>query len=296
VRPRRRVSVLSPALPRSGMAILHSGPRLGGWCRTRWSCAPIAGELSIRRKRAVAAETIRRWLQAVDWEGKRAQLRATDDAPQRGEQLARIRYAWEQLGAGVPLFFADELEIHLFPQVGSQGMPKGPPVEVLTPGTHENRYVGGALELTTGTIPPWVGYRKTTGLFLALLNPLDPTHPAPRSTHLTVVVDNAKRHQAKKVQKWLAAHPRFERLSRPPSCPRATPLERAFGEIHDKCTRTQTRQRIWQLVHDVKQQLLVKGPWPYALSELSYTPEVSAAVEALRAAHTTQGEISQLAA
>ena len=53
---------------------------------------------------------------------------------------------------------------------------------------------------------------------------------------------------------------------------------------------------MWQLVQDVKQHLQVNGPWQYALSELYYTPEVSAAVEALRAAPTTHGEISQLAA
>ena len=296
VRPRRRVSVLSPALQRSVRAILHSGPRWCGWGRTRWSCAPLAGELSIRRKRAVSAETIRRWRHAVDWEGKRAKLRAKDDDPQRVEKLARIRYACEQLRAGVTLFFADELDIHLLPKVGSQWMPKGTQVEVLTPGTNEKRYLGGALELTTGTITHGVWYRKTTGLFLDLLNTLDHTHPAPLYTHLTVVVDNAKIHQAKKVQKWLAAHPRFELLSLPTYCPRANPIERAFGDVHDKCTRNHTRKQMGQLVQDVKQHLQVNGPWQYALSELYYTPEVSAAVEALRAAHTTHGEISQLAA
>jgi transposase len=296
VRPRRRASVLSPALKRSVVAILHSVPRLCGWCRTRWSCATIAGELSIRRKIAVSAETIRRWLHAVDWEWKRAKLRAKDDDPQRVEKLARIRYAFEQLRAGVTLFFADELDIHLLPKVGSQWMPKGTQVEVLTPGTNEKRYLGGALELTTGTITHCVWYRKTTGLFLDLLNTLDRTHPTPRYTHLTVVVDNAKIHQAKQVQKWLAAHPRFELLYLPTYCPRANPIERAFGDVHDKCTRNHTRKQMWQLVQDVKQHLQVNGPWQYALSELYYTPEVSAAVEALRAAHTTHGEISQLAA
>jgi DDE superfamily endonuclease len=110
------------------------------------------------------------------------------------------------------------------------------------------------------------------------------------------VVDKAKLHQAKKVQKWLAAHPRFELLYLPPYCPRATPIERAFGDVHDKCTRNHTRKQMWQLVQDVPQHLQGNGPWQYALSELYYTPEVSAAVEALRAAHTTHVEISQLAA
>ena len=74
------------------------------------------------------------------------------------------------------------------------------------------------------------------------------------------------------------------------------PIERAFGAIHDKGTRNHTRKRMWHLVHDVEQHLRVNGPWPYALSELYYTPEVTAAVEALRAAGITHEELSQLAA
>jgi transposase len=294
--PRRRLTVLSPALKRSVIAILPSVPRLCGWCRTRWSCATIAVELYTRRQIAVSAETMRRWLHELDWEWKRAKLSAKDDDPQRVEKLARIRFAFEQLRTGATLFFADELDIHLLPKVGYQWMPKGTQVEVMTPGTNEKRYLGGALEITTGTITHCVWYRKTTGLFLDLLDTLDRTYPAPLFSHLPVVADNAKIHQAKKVQQWLAAHPRFELLYLPTYCPRANPIERAFGDVHDKCTRNHTRKRIWQLVQDVKQHLHSNGPWQYALSELYYTPEVTAAVAALLAVHTAPAEISQLAA
>ena len=53
---------------------------------------------------------------------------------------------------------------------------------------------------------------------------------------------------------------------------------------------------MWHLVQDVKQHLQVNGPWRYALSELYYTPEVTAAVAALQAALPAPAEISQLAA
>ena len=96
--------------------------------------------------------------------------------------------------------------------------------------------------------------------------------------------------------KWLAAHPRFELLSLPPYCPQANPIERAFGDVHDKCTRTHTRKRIWHLVQDVKRHLQVNGPWRYALSELYYTPEGTAAVQARRLAATSSTVSSQLAA
>jgi hypothetical protein len=245
---------------------------------------------------AVSAETVRRWLHELGWEWKRAKLVAKDDDPQRVEKLARIRLAFEQMRAGMARFFADELDISLLPKVGYQWMPKEVQVEVMTPGTNEKRYLAGALDMETGTIQHCVWYRKTTGLFLDLLNTLDRTYPAPAFTRLYVVADNAKIHKAAEVKKWLAAHPRFELLFLPTYCPKASPIERAFGDVHDKCTRNHTRKRIWTLVQDVEQHLQVNGPWPYALSEIYYTPEVTAAIQALRAVDPAQEEISQLAA
>jgi transposase len=291
-----RPTVLSPALKRSVLAILTSVPRLCGWCRTRWSCTTIALELRARRGLEVSAETVRRWVHAVGWEWKRAKLVAKDDDPQRVEKLARIRLAFEQLRAGAALFFADELDISLLPKVGYQWMPKGVQVEVMTPGTNEKRYLAGALDIRTGTIRHCVWYRKTTGLFLDLLDTLDRTYPAAVFTHLTVVADNAKIHHAAEVERWLMVHPRFALLYLPTYCPRANPIERAFGDVHDKCTRNHTRKRIWDLVGDVDQHLQINAPWPYALSDLYYTAEVTAAVQALRVAEMEQEEISQLAA
>jgi len=292
----RRAPWLSPTVRRSVRGILRCAPRLCGWCRTRWSCATVALELFVRRRITVSAETVRRWLHELGWEGKRAKLRAKDDDPQRGEKLARIRLAFEQLRVGAALCFADELDIHLLPKVGYQWMPKGEQVAVMTPGTNEKRYLAGALNIATGKITHCVWYRKQPGLFLELLETLDRTHPAPLFTQLPVVVDNAKLHKAKKVQQWLAAQPRFALLYLPTYCPDANPIERAFGDVHDKCTRNHTRKRIWHLVPDVKQPLQVNGPWRYALSDLYYTSEVTAAVEALRAVQTAPAVITQLAA
>ncbi len=294
--PRARRRGLTPTLRRSVLAILQAAPRACGWCRTRWSCATVALEVRVRRGVVVSAETVRRWLHELGWEWKRAKLVAKDDDPQRGEKLARIRDAFEQLRAGAALLFADELDISLLPKVGSQWMPKGAQVEVMTPGTNEKRYLAGALDLTTGTTQHCVWYRKTTGLFVDLLATLDRAYPAPAFSCLSVVVDNSKIHYAGEVEKWLAAHPRFALLYLPTYCPKANPIERAFGDVHDKCTRNHTRKRMWHLVQDVEQHLQVNGPWPYALSELYYTPEVTAAIEALRAAESTHEEISQLAA
>ena len=93
-----------------------------------------------------------------------------------------------------------------------------------------------------------------------------------------VVVDNYKIHKAKAVGQWLATHPRFELLWLPTYCPRANPIERAFGDVHDKCTRNHKRKRLRDLVGDVVRHLHANGPWLYQLSHLYDAPEVTATV------------------
>ncbi len=293
---RARVRIRTPSLKRSVLALLKTVPRAWGWCRTRWSCAPLALELQARRGVRVSTETMRRWLHDLGWVWKRAKLVAKDNDPQRVEKLARIRLVFERLQAKAVLFFADELDIPLLPKVGYQWMPRGKQVEVLTPGINEKRYLAGALDMRTGTILHRVWGRKTHGLFLDLLQALEQTYPPGRFTHLYVVVDNYKIHKAQAVEQWLTAHPRVELLFLPTYCPKASPIERAFGDVHDKCTRNHKRKRLGSVVKDVEQHLRGNGPWLYELSELYYTPAVTAAVQALLLAETTLGEISQLAA
>ena len=293
---RARVRVLTPTLQRSLLAMLGTVPWAYGWCRTRWSCATLALELQVRRGGQVSAETVRRWLHELGWVWKRAKLAAKDDDTQRVEKLARIRFRFEHLPAQAALFFADELDIPLLPKVGYQWMPQGEQLEVLTPGTNAKRYLAGALEMRSGTLVHRVWWRKTQGLFLDLLAAVDRAYPLPQFTRLYVVVDNYKIHKAHAVEQWLAVHPRFELLFLPTYCPKASPIERAFGDVHDKCTRNHQRKRLWTLVRDVERHLSINGPWRYELSEIYYTPEVTAAVQDLLTAETAHEEISQLAA
>jgi len=86
---------LSPSLRRSVIALLRKVPSAYGWCRTRWSCATLAAQLTLQRGVVVSASTMRRWLHTLGWVWKRAQLVARDDDPQRIEKLARIRHTWE---------------------------------------------------------------------------------------------------------------------------------------------------------------------------------------------------------
>lgn len=281
--PPIRTTMLVPTLRRSLLALLKAPPRAYGWCRTRWSCATLAATLHTKRGITVSAETMRRWVHEVGWVWKRAKLVAKDDDPQRVDRLARIRFVYEQLRLREALVFADELDIHLLPKVGYAWMPKGSQLEVMTPGQNQKHYLAGALDLTTGTLHHCLGPRKTNALFRDLLTQLEARYPADYYTRLYVVVDNYKIHKAKAVEQWLATHPRVTLLFLPTYCPRANPIERAFGDVHDCCTRNHQRKRLPELVADVEDHVRLNGPWQYKLSDLYYEPAVTTAVEKIAA-------------
>jgi len=67
--------------------------------------------------------------------------------------------------------------------------------------------------------------------------------------------------------------------------PRANPIERVFGDVHDLCTRHHTRKRLRELVADVIEHLHSNGPWTYSLSDIDHAPAVTAAVEKLVIEH-----------
>jgi hypothetical protein len=187
------------------------------------------------------------------------------------------------------------VDLSRLPQGGAQGLPPGAQGAGRTPGTNEKRSWAGARDLPPGTTPPG-GARKTPGVSRDLRAPLDRASPARAFAGLAVVVDTSPSHSAGEGEQWLAAHPRFHLLFLPPSCPQANPSERACGAVPDQGPRNPTRKRLGRLVRDAEQPLQANGPWPSVLSELYYTPEVTAAVEALLATETAPQELSHLAA
>lgn len=184
---------------------------------------------------------------------------AKDDDLQRVDLLARIRFVDEQWRWWGAMVCADELDMHLLPKVGDAWMPKGTQLAAMTPGTTEKHDLAGALELATGTVHHSLGPRKTNELFQALLQTLDTAYSVTPYRRLSVVIDNDKIHQAKAIEPWFAKHPRFERRFLPTSCPRANPIERAFGEVQDLCTRI-TLSRISST--SLRGPRSSRGSWP----------------------------------
>jgi putative transposase len=261
---------------------LKKAPSVFGWGRTRWSCATLALSWAQECGQRVSAETMRRWLQALNFRWKRTKPAAKDNDPERARKLARILLIWESLRPREAMLWADELDIHLLPKSGYQWMPKGTQTEILTPGKNAKRYLAGAWDIRTGRLQHCIWYEKRAGLFLDLLAKLDKAYAARRYDKVYVVVDNDKIHKAKKVERWLAAHPRFELVFQPTYCPRSSPIERIFGDVHDKVTRHHRRKRIRDLVADVTRYLTRHGPWRYQLSAIYEEAGVTAALRQLQ--------------
>ena len=261
-------------------SLIKLSPRVLGWCRVRWSCAALSMTLAVLAQIKVSRETIRLELKAAGYVWKRAKLKGRDDDPERARRLARIRLLFENQRPDELILFADELDIDLLPKVGYQWMLKGTQLEIRTPGKNQKHYLAAALNPETGQTYYVLGPKKNNVLFRKLLDHLQQTFRK-RYRKIYVVCDNYRIHKAKAVDRWLEEHSRFELVWLPSYCPRANPIERVFGDVHDKCTPDYTRRRLRTLVGDVEEHLAENGPWKYRLSEIYYTPEVDLEVDVL---------------
>jgi putative transposase len=272
---------LTNGLRRKLTSLLRCVPRAFGWMRTRWSGACLALTLSRQVGYKISAETVRRWLHQADYVWKRPSLVARDDDPARATLLARIRRHWEELGPREALVFADELELHLLPKVGAQWIRRGQRLEIVTPGQDQRCHLAAALDFRTGRLLHRTGAKKNRFLFLDLLRALDRAYAEAGFRRVYVVADNYSIHTAGDVCRWLACHPRFVLLWLPRYCPKANPIERIFGDLHDRITRNHRHHTLPPLLAEVQRYLRRRAPHGQ-LPSIYREPAVKLALRQLR--------------
>jgi DDE superfamily endonuclease len=182
-------------------------------------------------------------------------LVARDDDPARATLLASIRQHWEDLGPREALVFADELELHLLPKVGAPWTRRGQRLEIVTPGQDQRCYLAAALDFRPGRLLHRTGPKQNRCLFLALLRVLDRVYAGAGFRRVSVVADNDSIHTAGDVRRWLAGPPRLVLLWLPRYCPKANPLERLFGALHDQITRHHRHRARPPLLAEVQRYL-----------------------------------------
>ena len=152
-------------------------------------------------------------------------------------------------------FYEDEVDVHLNPKIGPDWMVEGQQKEVLTPGQNEKRYLAGALDVQTGRLI-WVeGERKTSYLFLALLDRLRQRFPRARRLHL--ILDNYRIHKSEIVHAALAGYlaGKIELHFLPPYCPDHNKIERVWQDLHANVTRNHRQPTMDKLMEDVRYYL-----------------------------------------
>jgi transposase len=150
--------------------------------------------------------------------------------------------------------YEDEVDIHLNPKIGLDWMGRGQQKEVRTPGQNVKRYLAGALDARTGQLH-WVeGLRKTSALFLALLDRLLQVYAQAPVIH--VILDNYRIHDSRIVQaalRWWGGRIRLHFL--PPYCPNDNRIERVWQDVHANVTRNHTCRTMTALMREVRYYL-----------------------------------------
>jgi putative transposase len=214
-------------------------PRDFGFLRSRWCCETLALVLFQVHRVEVGRETVRRWLHQGQLVWRRPRPIVGPEDPQRAATLRKLRAVARHLADDEVIVFQDEVDINLNPKIGSMWMLQGQQATVVTPGDNEKRYLAGSLNSRTGKLITTEGYPKqgrNAELFIRHLEDLRVRLRCYRVIH--VFCDNAKAHNCKKVEAYLAEHgDRIQIHYLPKRSPETNPIERVWWHLHEEITR-----------------------------------------------------------
>ena len=236
--------------------VVRATPHHYGWRRPTWTRELLVETLVRETGTRVHVTTMSRALALV--RARRGRPRPTVGCPwakaAKTRRLNAIRHILASLPRGHVAVYEDEVDIHLNPKIGLDWMGRGQQKEVLTPGQNVKRYLAGALNPRTGELF-WVeGERKTSALFIALLDRLRQTYADAPVIH--VILDNYRIHSSKIVQAALLNFGSRVRLHfLPPYCPNDNKIERIWQDLHANVTRNHRCPDIASLMREVRYYL-----------------------------------------
>lgn len=240
--------------------LLEVTPQVLGYQRSRWSTELLSLVLKKHAGIKVHSSTLRRWLPklGIVWRRAAPTLRIKD--PHKEEKLAAINDALSQCSADHPVFYEDEVDIHLNPKIGADWSLRGKQKKVPTPGQNKKYYLAGALHAGTGKVTYVGAYSKNSELFIAMLECLRKRYRKAKT--ITLVVDNYIIHKSRKTQAWLKQNPKFKLLFQPVYSPWVNKIERLWNALHETITRNHQCRRIEQLIEQVRQFMTAASPFP----------------------------------
>jgi len=154
-----------------------------------------------------------------------------------------------------------------------QALDRTAPILPMRPGvpqraTHDYKRSGtsslyAALDVTTGKVIGALHSRHRAIEFKRFLQTLDRELPDDLDVHL--VLDNSSTHKTPAIQKWLAAHPRFELHFTPTSASWLNLVERWFAELTTKKLRRGAHRSVRALNADIRAWIQTWNPQPAAI-------------------------------
>jgi transposase len=218
--------------------LLFQTPPEFGWERPTWTRELLALEMERRGFPRVAVCTMGRALSAIG--ARLGRPKPIVLCPWRRKRRQRVLRRLAELAAAAspaePVFYADEVDVHLNPKIGPDWMPHGFQRLVVTPGKNEKRYIAGALDATTRKLTTVVGERKTSALFCQLVWRLVKDHPTAHRIH--IILDNYIIHSSKITRRCVAEFKgRVVLHFLPPYCPDHNRIERVWLDLHANVTR-----------------------------------------------------------
>jgi putative transposase len=223
-------------------------PQDFGYFHSRWSCEILSNLLAWEQGVRLSAEMIRRGLHRLGfaWRRPRPVVGLTD--PEYAQKLRTIRSLLASLPSHELAVFQDEVDVHLNPKIGSMWMRKGEQALVETPGNNRKCHVAGSLVWKTGTLPVSDPQpQRNAAMFIAHLDDLRCRLRAWKKIH--VICDNAKFHNCRAVQEYLAA--RCHRIVLhflPKYAPETNPIERVWWHLHETITRNHRCRNLEELI------------------------------------------------
>lgn len=237
--------------------VVRKAPQDFGWKRPTWTRELLVAVMVRRTGVRVHVGTMSRALAAI--KARRGQPRPRVLCPwAKARKTRRLNYL-NRLIATLPrkewIFYEDEVDIHLNHKIGLDWMGCGQQKETMTPGKNQKRYLAGALEVRSGVVI-WVeGDRKTSYLFLDLLDKLRQRYPQARRLH--VILDNYRIHSSTVVQAALGGYlaDKVQLHFLPPYCPDHNKIERVWKDLHANVTRNHRCRGINHLMREVRYYL-----------------------------------------
>lgn len=232
--------------------VLRRTPIDFGWPRPTWTRELLGLEMQRVGMPSVAPCTVGRALRQIHARLKRP--KAVVLCPwlpaMREARLKALRRIVNHTPAGEPVFYVDEVDIHLNPKIGFDWMLRGEQRQIVTPGKNEKRYLAGAMNAATGHLLCVAARRKNSKLFCRLLRRLVEVHPQAPTLHL--ILDNYGIHKSRITQRVVASlDGRVTLHFLPPYCPDANRIERVWLDLHANVTRNHRCTSIRELMHRV---------------------------------------------